>query len=302
MADDTNASEGQAQQSNQAAQTPSETALPSRDVFGLGRTSGQRGAEILAGFRAEYLPSPEHKALSRMSGRVIARLILSTTRSSGAMNYTLGRPHVIDHLIQETLATVDSPPVIVEIAAGLSPRGLRMAQALPEATFIEVDLPDVVAEKQKRIQAPRDLTVPPNLKWITADLAVTPFSEVMDGRKAHVICAEGLVGYLRHPQIVTLSRSVRETLHPGGAFITDLGLQAGVKAIKQAASMFSRQAGNWYGTVDDIDHGKRLMHEAGFEDVKAYLPSELVETLDLRTPMLDISCFLRASSAGDTDE
>jgi len=158
-----------------------------------------------------------------------------------------------------------------------------------------VDLPDVVAEKQKRIQAPRDLTVPPNLKWITADLAVTPFSEVMDGRKAHVVCAEGLVGYLRHPQIVTLSRSIRETLHPGGVFITDLGLRDGVVAIKETARMFSRQAGNWYGTVDDIEHGRRLMREAGFDRVEAFLPSELTDTLDLETPMLDVSCFLRSS-------
>ena len=56
---------------------PSPTATPGGDSFGLGRTPGQRGAEILAGFRAEKLPSPETRALSRMSGRVFARLLLN---------------------------------------------------------------------------------------------------------------------------------------------------------------------------------------------------------------------------------
>jgi hypothetical protein len=42
----------------------SPTALPSSDVLGLGRTSGQRGAEIMAGVRAEITPSPITIALS----------------------------------------------------------------------------------------------------------------------------------------------------------------------------------------------------------------------------------------------
>lgn len=277
----------------------SETARPSKDVYGLGRTSGQRGAEILAGFRAEYDATPEHKALSRLAGRMVARLLMALMRNNAALNYTLGRPIIINHLIREKLAKLDEPPVIVEIAAGLSPRGLKMARELPDCTFIEVDLPDVVEEKQRRIKSARDLSIPPNLQWRMGDLATTPLSDVLNGQKAHVVCAEGLVGYLHHPQIVTLSQSIRETLHPNGVFITDLGLREGVKAIKDTANMFSRQAGNWYGTVDDIDHGKRLLREAGFDTIEAFVPSKLAGALDLETPILDISCFLRASMGGD---
>lgn len=271
-----------------------ETAMPSRDVFGLGRTSGQRGAEILAGFRAEHIPSPEHNALARWSGRVVARMVMSFLRDNSALNYTLARPIIIDHLLRESVPKDESNIVIVEIAAGLSPRGLRLAREMPHATVIEVDLPDVIAEKQRRIKRGRDLEIPPNLEWLAGDLATTPLTELMGDRRAHAISAEGLVGYLRHPHIITLSKSLRECLHPGGVFITDLGLREGVQQIEEVARFFSRQAGSWYGTADDIDQAQQLMYDSGFSKVEAYLPNDLTDKIDLPEPILDISCFLRS--------
>ncbi|MBC6937363.1 MAG: hypothetical protein DWB42_16205, partial [Chloroflexi bacterium] len=111
----------------------SPTAQTSPDALGLGQTSGQRGAEILAGFRAEKYPAPDTLALSRWSGRITARLLMRLTSSDAPMNFTAARFVIIQTLIRRALAKDESNPVIVEIAAGLSPRGLRLAQELPQA-------------------------------------------------------------------------------------------------------------------------------------------------------------------------
>lgn len=280
-------------------QTPqSITATKSHDNFGLGSTPGQRGAEILAGVRAEKSPSPETRALSRMSGRIIARIMLNMTRDSMPLNFTLARPMVIDGLIRKSLPAGHSAPVVIEIASGLAPRGLFLARHIPNIQVIEIDLPDVVAEKQKRLRH-AGIHIPTNISWLSADLAVTPLTDVVGAQKAHVIAAEGLLPYLHHHQMEQLGRWTAECLHPGGVFIGDVPLRDGVQEIQQLASFFARQAGNWYGTLESPEVGQKLFLNAGFGTVETHLATHFAEEFKLPMPMIDVSCFIRATKAVD---
>jgi O-methyltransferase involved in polyketide biosynthesis len=269
-------------------------ATPSTDNYGLGRTPGQRGAEILAGFRAEKSPSPETKALSKLSGRIVARVMMSMLRDSLPLNFTLSRPIVIDGLIRRSLPAQGEKLVFVDVAAGLSPRGMMLAQERPDIQVIEIDLPEVVDEKQQRLKRGRNIDMPSNLSWMAVNLDTTPLPEALGSLKAHVISSEGLLPYLHHPQIVRMGQWVLECLHPGGVFIADVPLRKGVQEIQQLASFFSRQAGNWYGTIDTQEQGRQLLTEAGFETVKTYHASDFILDFDLPAPLVDVSCFLQA--------
>jgi O-methyltransferase involved in polyketide biosynthesis len=276
-------------------QHPSRAVAPSKDSYGLGKTPGQRGAEILAGVRADQSPTPETLALAKFSGRIVARLMMGMIRDKLPLNFTLARPMVIDGLIRRSLPEKRDDLVFVDIGAGLSPRGITLAREIPGIRVIEIDIPEVIEQKQGRLKRARNITIPSNLSWIAADLGSTPLPEVLGTQKAHVISSEGLLPYLEHSQIIRLGSWILECLHPGGAYIADVPLRSGVEAIQQLASFFSRQAGNWIGTVDDQEVARRLMLEAGFDKVETHIASDFTGAFNLPTPMVDVSCFIQAT-------
>jgi O-methyltransferase involved in polyketide biosynthesis len=269
----------------------SHTAIPSTDHLGLGRTSGQRGAEILAGFRAEKLPSPETLALSRWSGRIVARMLLQLVRSDAQMNYAIARAIVIEGLVRRALPADLTGVTVVEIASGMSPRGLRMARAIPEAKIIEVDLPGVVQDKKTRLAKAKDVTIPPNLEWREADLGNTPLQDVLEGKEVEAVSAEGLLGYFTHADITRISRNVKDSLKPGGVFVTDMGWTEGMEAIRQITTFFSRQAGIYKGLVKNAEQAREILMAAGYESVDMHLASEFIEDFKLPQPLVDISLF-----------
>jgi O-methyltransferase involved in polyketide biosynthesis len=269
------------------------TAQPSPDTMGLGSTSGQRGAEILAGLRAELYPSPETLALSRFGSRVIAQIFMRLERSEAALNYVAVRPGTMTELAKRALAAVTEPPVIVDIAAGFSPRGLQLAAALPNARVIEIDLPGVVQEKQGRLKRGR-YNIPPNIEWRAADLGVMPLSEVLQGEKVHVVTAEGLTAYFRRADNVRIAASIRELLRDGGVYICDIPDTTGMNVAKQATRFFSRQAGTFLGVTNGPDAMRAIMEEAGYGEIVIHRPSELAAEIGLPTPVIDFSLLVVA--------
>lgn len=285
-------------ESNQSQPLPSETAVRSRDSYGLGQTAGQRGAEILAGLRAERMPSPITQALSRMSGRIIARLLMRMLKTNKPLNYVMARPLIFEHLIRQSLPEDRSGAVIVEAAAGMSPRGILLAQQMPEVRIIEVDLPEVVEDKQRRLKQHREVTIPDNITWRSADLGVTPLTEVLGDEKADVLVSEGLLGYLHYDQIRKFARWAHESLKPGGVFIGDMGLRQGIEVEAQEVSgFFSRQAGKFHGLVETVEEGNAMFKEAGFGKIDSTLPLELVDELNLPTPNMNMAYYVQAHKA-----
>ncbi|MDW8300757.1 MAG: class I SAM-dependent methyltransferase, partial [Anaerolineae bacterium] len=178
------------------------------------------------------------------------------------------------------------------------PRPWQLANEFPQLRVTEVDLPEVIAEKQKRFARAR-LTLPPNLKMRSADLGTKPLSEVLGGEKADVILAEGLLPYFTLDVVQRIAAGVRQSLKAGGVFIADIMTkeimaELGRGAARQAVALFRRNAGNWLGVLDEPSHAQRLFSAVGYSRVETHMIQELAERLPHLPKPANIVLFVLA--------
>lgn len=69
--------------------------------------------------------------------------------------FLLQRHLIIDHLIDQAISRGVSQ--VIEIACGMSPRGIRLRQKYPHLHVVEADLPDMAARKASRLAASGNL-------------------------------------------------------------------------------------------------------------------------------------------------
>ncbi|HEX2908541.1 MAG TPA: class I SAM-dependent methyltransferase [Phototrophicaceae bacterium] len=277
----------------------SPTARSTPDSLGLGQTSGQRGAEILAGFRAEKYPSPDTLALSRWSGRIIVRMLMRMLQNNAPMNFVFARTECFETLVRRALPAVVDKAIIVEIACGLSPRGLRLAREFPQARVIEVDLPGVIQDKQQRLQGAKNVTIPPNIEWRAGDLGVTPLLDILGGQTVDIVTAEGLFAYFPPEAVTKMGGRIKDCLKPGGHLIASIPWKEKMDSIRSVASFFSKQAGVYQCQVKDEEAARQLLLTAGYEMVMVHLASLMAGELKLPQPMVDYSLFVSAQKAKD---
>jgi O-methyltransferase involved in polyketide biosynthesis len=280
-------------------QQQSRTAQTSRDTIGLGRTPGQRGAEMIAGIRAEMNPTSESLALSRIGGRVVARVLLRLGQNRALFQFIPARMFALSEMIRRSIPENKEDLLIVEIAAGFSPRPMHIAQQFPKAQVIEVDLPDVVTEKQRRLKRSA-VDLPPNLSWLTADLGVTNLHDVLEGRKADVIASEGLTLYFTAAEIIQMNHHLRLSLVDGGAYITEIYYRDKFEEarsspqVNSAVSYFLRQAGHIPGLATNDEMARSWFTEAGFGRVETHQMLPLLTDIKQPLPGVDIATIVVA--------
>jgi O-methyltransferase involved in polyketide biosynthesis len=266
----------------------------SEDLLGMGRTAGQRTAEMFAGLRAELMPMPETAALARMSGRIAARLMIALS-SKKVLNFVPVRSGSFTGLIKQVLGQETAGKVVVEIATGFSSRGITLAKEMPGLQVIEIDLPDVVEEKRKRLENAK-IAIPSNMSWKAADLGAQPLAEVLNQQRVDIVTAEGLMAYFAYPDITRIAKSVYQSLKPGGIFIADLGyMQAqGVQEASRIVQIFRRYTSSTPGAVYDEETAYRLFREAGYEQIELYRMPQTATLFNLPQPVSDILFFMVA--------
>lgn len=269
----------------------SHTALRTLDPFGLGRTSAQRSAEILAGLRAVAAPTPENLALSTRAGRIFARIATFLAADRSILAAALARPAVVAALAEQAIGRAPRPAIVVELAAGMGARGIAIARAHPAVDVVEIDLPRVVDDKRARLQ--RRVQLPSNLRWLAADLAVIPLADLVGEQRAHVVIMEGMLPYFPHPTITTIAAMIREALAPGGVLIADVvhrGGWSGVESDARIASWLTRrQMGRFLGMVADKDEARALFAAAGFADVSVHPLAETAAAIGWPSAVRDTS-------------
>ncbi|NDJ61722.1 MAG: class I SAM-dependent methyltransferase [Chloroflexi bacterium] len=286
-------------QANQTAQEASPTARPTHDSMGLGRTSGQRGAEIFAGIRAENFPSPLTNALATWGGRVSARVLMALSKRfirdmQPNTNYMIVRNKGLTQLVQAELPEDQSDLLLIDIGSGFSPRGVELAWALPHAQIVEIDLPDVVREKQARLERARDVEAPTNIRWLAADLGVVQLAEVLGDLRADVISAEGLTPYFPPNELIEMTSHFRACMKPHGVFVSDMAWKAGNRAAGPGASFVSRQAGRYLGAMEDQEQACSIFEAAGYAETMIYMPTEVAQRFDLPQPVADLQFMVVA--------
>lgn len=166
--------------------------------------------------------------LATSMGRLLYNLLnpfetITEKLTGQSIRYTLKERHrLIDRQLDQLIAQHPNLQVI-EIAAGLSPRGWSYRQTHPEILYIEIDLPAMAEVKQQALTSLGQANAP----VIAVDLFSPEFErylKTLDSSKPLVIISEGLVNYFSKDNLAKLWSVISHglKLFPAGYYLTDL--------------------------------------------------------------------------------
>ncbi len=172
-----------------------------------------------AGGRALFASTRPATLAARVAGRPTLEGIL------------LARHLVIDELLAREIETGRIGQVI-EIAAGLSGRGLRFVRSYEGLTYIEADLPGMAARKRELLSRAGDLAAGHRVVEIDAFLqegegSLPSLAAGLDGSRGLAVISEGLVHYFNRPAVTELWARVAGVLgaFPHGVYYSELHLR-----------------------------------------------------------------------------
>lgn len=177
-------------------------------------------------------------------------------------------------------ALIAGSPRVIELAAGLSRRGAAMS-ADPAVSYVEVDLPGVVARKEALLAASeegRGVLARPNLARVAADVRSVDLAALAGGPCA--VVAEGLMMYLPAEEQRALWAKIARI--PRVRLVFDLVPpveKAPPGAVGRALGWLMRRFTGGQGFVEDGRSRADLLAElraCGFAEVRALEPRDLL--------------------------
>ena len=189
-----------------------------------------------------------HPGLDTVEGRVLhgaLRPTMAVSRLLGGPtleDFLLARHRAIDALLAEAIERGEVTQV-VEVAAGLSPRGLTFARRFgPAVTYVEADLPAMAARKRAALGGSLserhrvvDLDAlakegPASLHALAADL---------DSSQGLAIVTEGLLNYFPPEAVTAMWERFASVLRgfPRGLYTSDLHVRSDASDLRSRAFM-----------------------------------------------------------------
>ena len=220
-----------------------------------------------------------HPWLGTAEGRVMYDALHPIMAASGAVGgpsletYLLARHRAIDALLQEAIERHGVSQVI-EVAAGLSPRGWRFANRHGDRlTYVEADLPRMAARKHRALQRIGSLSEHHRVAELDALRAGGPQSLAalaaeLDPERGLAIITEGLLGYLPTSAVIDLWTRFADTLaaFPSGRYISELHLDSAItppiRTFRLLLSAFVR--GRVYLHFHDAAEAEDQLRACGF--------------------------------------
>ncbi len=231
-----------------------------------------------------YQMGISHAAFATPQGKALALLAnpvetLAEKYIGGSMRSTLKTRHTLldTHLTQLIKQHPDLQ--VLEIAAGLSPRGWWFRTHYPSIDYRELDLPAMAETKQASLT-----TIDPNSpEVLSADLFTDDFQKafhVFDPKRPLVIISEGLINYFDQALLMQLLKSIVlygkefKTLH----YLTDLypepvrnKLAKVIWSSSKLLKLMSRSAFTFhFVTPDEV---KGFFASAGFDQIDVVQPT-----------------------------
>jgi O-methyltransferase involved in polyketide biosynthesis len=195
----------------------------------------------------------------------------------------LARHRLIDHLL-ETAIEAGEVRQVIEVAAGLSPRGWRMTRRYPELRYVEADLPAMAARKREILGRAAPVGAGHEVVEIDAladagPTSIAAIAERLDPARGAAIITEGLLGYFPGDAVVKMWRRFAAVLrrHPHGLYLADLTLRADARGVSSAvfrAAISTFVRGNVYTDFDDEAQATRELEIAGFARATLHRPLE----------------------------
>ncbi len=206
----------------------------------------------------------------------------------------LARHRVIDHVLEREIEA-GRIGQLVEIAAGLSPRGYRLARRWRDQglVVVEGDLPDMAAHKRRALDDAglrgdnHHVVTIDALKDEGEDSLAARASELLDPKVGTAIVTEGLLFYFDPDAVAGMWRRFAGVLErfPRRMYLADLFFGGEVNGL--ALNVFEKLVGtftrrrvfrHYEGAQDRAIADARA---AGFTDAELQSPKELRDVLDL---------------------
>ena len=225
-----------------------------------------------------------HPDLATREGRLLfdsLQPVMLGSRAIGGATleaYLLARHRAIDALLERAIDAGEVGQVI-EVAAGLSPRGWRFTRRYgARLVYVEADLPEMAEHKRAALERMGSLSERHRVREVDAlreDQGPGSLAAVageLDSDEGLAIVTEGLLGYLPTDAVEGIWRRFAHTLagFAAGRYISDLHLAGAatpqVRAFRVALSAFVR--GRVYLHFSDAGEAEKALLAAGFATAK----------------------------------
>jgi O-methyltransferase involved in polyketide biosynthesis len=187
-----------------------------------------------------FVHGQSHEAFATRTGRLMYRalrapnLIAEKAHLPTLEGMLLARHRVIDLRLTQAIEAGEIDQ-IVEVAAGLSPRGWRFRNRYgSKLTYIEADLPGMLANKQRILaelggETPHHRTMPVDALAPSGPTSIDAICASLDPARGTAIITEGLVNYFDTPTMLGMWRRFADALRrfPRGLYLSDLVLRDG---------------------------------------------------------------------------
>lgn len=178
-------------------------------------------------------------ALATRTGKVLADAVRLPEAVNGRLGLPtlhgmlLGRHRVIDTILTEAIED-GRVEQVVELACGLSPRGLTFTRRYGDRlTYLEADLPAMAGTKRRLLEQAGPLHPGHRVVEVDAFAEAGPRSLAavtgdLDPTKGTAVITEGLLNYFPTASVLGLWRRIGATLrhYPTGLYLADIGLRA----------------------------------------------------------------------------
>jgi O-methyltransferase involved in polyketide biosynthesis len=231
-----------------------------------------------------------HPELETLEGRALFESLRLPMALNGAFgggtleSYLLARHRAIDALLERAIEDGQITQVI-EVACGLSPRGLRFTDRYGERiTYVEADLPAMAERKRAALERAGSLSEFHRVEEVDALKDEGPGSLLelasgLDQGRGLAIITEGLLGYLERSLVDGIWRRFAATLgaFPHGVYISDIHMgelqNVQVRVFRVMLSAFVR--GRVYLHFGNEEEILAALHAAGFESAEVRRASEV---------------------------
>jgi O-methyltransferase involved in polyketide biosynthesis len=224
-----------------------------------------------------------HEAFATRGGRLMYRalrapsVVLHHAGLPTLEGMLLARHRLIDLRLSQAIDAGEISQVI-EVAAGLSPRGWRFRRRYGDRiTYVEADLPGMITRKRRILAALGGETATHRTAEIDAlaDHGRHTIAEIcagLDPARGTAIITEGLINYFDRPTMIAMWTRFAHALRrfPRSLYLSDLLLRAGnegpfVKGFGWVLSAFVR--GRTYLHFDSQEQAEAALADAGFAGV-----------------------------------
>ncbi|KPQ02456.1 class I SAM-dependent methyltransferase [Marinobacter sp. HL-58] len=247
--------------------------------------------------------------LTTSQGRWLYHLMTPFEAGSKALiggnirTFLLQRHLIIDHLIEQALERGITQ--VLEIACGMSPRGIRLRDRHPLIHMVEADLPDMATRKAARLLVSgrlgdRHQVVPMDILAESGNQSLEAVvSGVFDNNEPMIVITEGLTSYFSLPVISGFWKRLAVLMQqlPGSVYLSESYLMPQQPFLRGTL----KSLGGLLGTVTRSDVSFHFNNDqqardhflaTGFPSVRVWNPTEFYGHLPIpesrRDPMVRV--------------